>query len=191
MGFPDASDVRGIEGTVADHELSTRSRLENIGKSNEGGHRNNDPYARLQHYQSQLQRLEENKLPRRPFSLHGFPASGGTNYMHGLPSSQSLFPSPAGNSSTFSNPSYSSMSMPDRRSASTTVTQLGSSHPLGPGRLLAPPHYFSQPASLGASSTPSHSSTNNSSTQITVNSLLGPSTPTLPRARSPQLGPSL
>ena len=192
MGISDVSDVRGMEGAVADHELSARARLENLGKSNEGGHHNNDPYARLQHYQSQLQRLEENKLPRRPFPPHGFPASGETNYMHGLPSSQSLFPSPAGNNSTFSTPSYNSMSMPDRRSSSTTIAQLGSSHPQGPGHLLAPPHYFSQHASLGASSTFSHSSIHNPSTQITVNSLLGPSTPTMPRARSPpQPGPSL
>jgi hypothetical protein len=192
MDITGAGDARPVERAPGEQELLARARLESMRNSNESVRRNTDPYARLQHYQSQLQRLEENKPSRRLFPPHGFPGSDETTYFHGLPPSHSLFPSPSGNNSTFSTSvSYNTMAMHDRRSASTTAGPLGSSQPLGPGNLLAPPQFFSQPTPLGASSNFSHSSIQNPSTQITVNSLLGPSTPTMPRARSPpQPGPS-
>lgn len=187
-GHMDISDIdaNGVDGTG--HGLPTR-----MGHPNESERRSStNPYARLQHYQSQLQRLEENKHTRRGFPPHSVPGPIDVNYTPGLPSSQSLFSS-AGSSSTFTGSPFGAVPMSGRRTASSGGGQLASSsQSLSSGHHLAPPQYFPQSTPLNASSSFAHGSLHNPSTQITVNSLLGPSTPTMPRARSPpQFGPSI
>lgn len=175
----DRMDTERTDGNVVDRAVSGHSFLPHMMGTNDG-HCNNDPYERLQQYQSQLQRLEENKQSRRPFPPHGPSSSTEGNYMHGAHSSQSLYP-PVGGGSTF--PS-SAFSIPPSDSRSSSGGQHAQS--LTPGHPQSPPHYF-PPSFMGTSPGYPQGSLHNPSTQITVNSLLGPSTPTVRPAKSAPL----
>jgi hypothetical protein len=175
IGISDATDPRGPNGTKAGDDSF---RLDGP----DGGVRDDSSaYMRLQSYQSQLQKLEENKH-LRPFATHGLPGLRHVDYGQGLPNHLSLFSS--GASSSFAGLPYGS-ALAGVGDGSSSAAPLARSQSAPLGHHLAPPAWFTQAVSGSNLSGIPHGSIHNPTTQITVNSLLGPSTPTPARTRSP------
>jgi hypothetical protein len=182
-GMSSAINAKAFEAADDGDEPSTR-----IDETDESEHRitSLDPYFRLQNYQAQLERLEQNKQSHRQFVPFSdiLPVSSEANYMNsGMPGSQSSFSSSIGSSSTFAGSTLSAMALPSRRTVNSSGSQLLGSQPLSSSHPPPPSHYFPQSSLLNSNSNSSQGSPHNPSTQISITSLLRPPTPTTSSAK--------